>query len=167
MCGVKGWHTVPPLSNLPGDKDDEHAQSKHDLRRSSSNENCILKGKQLVRCTPAALGVGLSTRKWTTQNIGWLHPKDIWYVRRFRSWIYSLTNIPRINENVQFNGDTINQPQSRLENQYIRMSLFILFLVYFKTLFQYSDYTVSNDRVISEWWNGKDLEGSGCGLNLR
>jgi hypothetical protein len=24
-----------------------------------------------------------------------------------------------------------------------------------------------NDKVISDWWIGKDLEGSGCGLILR
>jgi hypothetical protein len=34
----------------------------------------------------------------------------------------------------------------------------------FIPFFQYVDYIESNDRMINEWWNGKDLEWSGLGL---
>jgi hypothetical protein len=45
---------------------------------------------------------------------------------------------------------------------------FYLFVVYLKMFFFSNyDYTPPNDRVISEWWIGKDLEGSGHDLILR
>jgi hypothetical protein len=45
--------------------------------------------------------------------------------------------------------------------------LVLLFVVYLTTLFRNSDYTMSNEMVISERWSGKDFEGSGHGLILR
>jgi hypothetical protein len=37
----------------------------------------------------------------------------------------------------------------------------LIFAVYLTTLFSNLGYIASNERVISEWWIGKDLEGSG------
>jgi hypothetical protein len=40
----------------------------------------------------------------------------------------------------------------------------IVIRVYLMTLFSNSDYTASNERLISERWNRNDVEGSGRGL---
>jgi hypothetical protein len=44
--------------------------------------------------------------------------------------------------------------------------VFILFVVYLTMLSQWLN-VASNELVLSEWWVGKDLEGSGRGLILR
>jgi hypothetical protein len=51
--------------------------------------------------------------------------------------------------------------------QYYIYLFIYLFIVYLTTLFSVADYLASNERVISGWWIGKDLEGSGRGLILR
>jgi hypothetical protein len=42
-----------------------------------------------------------------------------------------------------------------------------LFVVYLTTLVSNSDYIASNEGVVSEWWIGKDVEGSVHGLISR
>jgi hypothetical protein len=40
----------------------------------------------------------------------------------------------------------------------------VLFVVSSATFFSNSEHKALNERVISEWWTGKDYEGSGCDL---
>jgi hypothetical protein len=48
---------------------------------------------------------------------------------------------------------------------YLFVYLFIyLFVVNLKIISSNSDYVASNEEMISKWWIGKDLEGSGCGI---
>jgi hypothetical protein len=42
-----------------------------------------------------------------------------------------------------------------------------LFVIIQQLFFNNADYTAPNERVIREWWNGKDFEGSGRSIILR
>jgi hypothetical protein len=71
----------------------------------------------------------------------------------FRTPVASLLLSPDVNINT-----VLRHPQSVLDFIYLQ---FILW-----RSFSNKDYIMSNERVTSEQWIGKDLEGIGCGLIL-
>lgn len=56
--------------------------------------------------------------------------------------------------------------ENRLKGKIVWAYYLFIYCLFSETV-SCSDYVALNDRMINEWWGGKDVKGSGCGLILR